>query len=133
MTNQPETPQKRQPLEWFNVRGRRGLGMLAFMGMRLSGIALVIYLYLHLYLLSQLASGPAAWDAFVALAKTPAFLLLDVVLIAGILAHGLNGLRLALIGFGIAISSQRALLLAAGAIAAVFTVIGAVVILFGMV
>ena len=107
--------------------------MLAFMGMRFSGIALVVYLFLHLYLLKQLADGPAAWDAFVTLAKTPAFLLLDVVLIAGILGHGLNGLRLAHIGFGFQISLQRVLLMLVAAVAAVFTVIAAVVILFGMV
>jgi len=76
---------------------------------------------------------PAAWDAFVTLAKTPAFLLLDVVLIAGILGHGLNGLRLAHIGFGFQISLQRVLLMLVAAVAAVFTVIAAVVILFGMV
>lgn len=103
------------------------------MGMRFSGIALVVYLLLHLYLLKQLADGPAAWDAFVALAKTPAFLLLDVVLIAGILGHGLNGLRLALVGFGLQISLQRVLLMLVAAVAAVLTVIAAVVILFGMV
>lgn len=103
------------------------------MGMRFSGIALVVYLFLHLYLLKQLADGPAAWDAFVALAKTPAFLLLDVVLIAGILGHGLNGLRLALVGFGLQISLQRVLLMLVAAVAAVLTVIAAVVILFGMV
>jgi succinate dehydrogenase / fumarate reductase cytochrome b subunit len=107
--------------------------MLAFMGMRFSGIALVVYLLLHLYLLKQLADGPSAWDAFVALAKTPAFMLLDVVLIAGILGHGLNGLRLAAIGFGFQISLQRVLLMLVAAVAAVFTVIAAVVILFGMV
>ncbi len=123
----------RRPAEWFNLGGRRGLGMWAYVGMRFSGIALVVYLYLHLVILYQLAQGPSAWDAFVALAKTPAFLLLDVILIAGLLGHGLNGLRLALVGFGVGVERQRAMLYVAGALAAVFTAVSFVVIFFHLV
>lgn len=126
-------PSRRRPLEWFNLRGRRGIGMLAYVGMRFSGIALVVYLYLHLVILKQLADGPAAWDAFVDLARQPAFLLLDVILIAGILGHGLNGLRLALVGFGIGISRQKVLLAVIAGIAGVLTVASALVIFMGLV
>jgi len=57
----------------------------------------VEYLYLHLAVLSMLLRGPGAWDAFVSLARTPYFLTLDVILLAGILIHGLNGWLEALI------------------------------------
>src|SRR5512140_2933928 len=93
-------PVQRKPLEWFNLKGKR-VGFWAYVVMRLSAAGVVLYLFLHLAILSQLAVGPAAWDNFVAMAKSPMFLLLDVVLIIGILAHGLNGIRLSLIGFGI--------------------------------
>jgi succinate dehydrogenase / fumarate reductase cytochrome b subunit len=102
-------PVERKPLQWFDVRGRR-VGMWAYVFMRLSAIGLVLYLFLHLGILSQLAVGPSAWDNFVAMAKSPAFLLLDIVLIAGMLVHGLNGLRLALIGFGIGVPRHKAML-----------------------
>ncbi len=131
-----ESEQRRIPRswkEWFNPRGGRGLGMWAYMGMRFSGLALVVYLYLHLVILYQLAQGPSAWDSFVALAKSPAFLLLDVILIAGLLGHGLNGLRLALVGFGVGVERQRAMLYAAGILAAVFTAVSFVVIFFHLV
>ncbi len=123
----------RRPAEWFNLGGRRGLGMWAYVGMRFSGIALVVYLYLHLVILSQLAQGPAAWDAFVALAKTPAFLALDVILIAGILGHGLNGLRLGLLGFGIAIPRHKSMIYVVAVVAVVFTVAAAAAIFLGLV
>ena len=97
-------PVKRKPMEWFNLKGKR-VGFWAYVVMRLSAAGLVLYLFLHLVILSQLAVGPAQWDSFVALAKSPAFLLLDIVLIIGILAHGLNGIRLSLIGFGIGVPS----------------------------
>jgi succinate dehydrogenase / fumarate reductase cytochrome b subunit len=102
-------PVQRKPLEWFNLKGKR-VGFWAYVVMRLSAVGLVLYLVLHLGILSQLAVGPAAWDNFVAIAKSPLVLLLDVVLIIGILAHGLNGIRLSLIGFGIGVPRQKLML-----------------------
>ena len=120
-------PVKRKPMEWFNLKGKR-IGFWAYVVMRLSAIGLVLYLTLHLVILSQLASGPAAWDGFVAMAKSPAFLLLDVVLIIGILAHGLNGLRLALIGFGIGVPRQKLMLWIGLILTIVFSILSALAI-----
>ncbi len=113
--------------QWADVRGR-GLGMWAYALNRLTGIGLVVYLYLHLAVLSQLAQGPSAWDGFVRLAKTRLFLTLDVILLAGLLIHGLNGLRVTLNGFGIGVRSQKALFIALMALAAIALIVGAVMI-----
>jgi succinate dehydrogenase / fumarate reductase, cytochrome b subunit len=93
---------------WFDVRHRK-LGMWAYALNRIAGIGLVVYLYLHLVVLSTLSRGPGAWDAFVSLARQPYFLLLDVILLAGILIHGLNGLRVTLTGFDVGVKRQKAL------------------------
>jgi len=93
---------------WFHVR-RRKLGMWAYALNRIAGIGLVVYLYLHLVVLSTLSRGPGSWDAFVSLARQPYFLLLDVILLAGILIHGLNGLRVTLTGFDVGVKRQKAL------------------------
>jgi succinate dehydrogenase / fumarate reductase cytochrome b subunit len=95
--------------QWIDLRGRR-VGFWAYLAMRLSGIGLVVYLYLHLVILNQLTAGPDAWDGFVALARSPIFLALDVLLIIGLLVHGLNGLRLALVGFGIGVPRHKTML-----------------------
>ena len=84
---------------WFEP-GFRTTGMLAFMLHRLSGIGLVFYLYLHLVLLNKLRQGPQAWDGFLQVLRSPSVMFLDAILLFGILIHGLNGLRLTLIGFG---------------------------------
>lgn len=93
-------------LAWFDVRGRR-LGLWAFALNRLTGIGLVVYLGLHLVVLSLLLGGEAAWDDFIALARSPVILVLDVVLIAGLLIHGLNGVRVALVGLGIGVRGHK--------------------------
>jgi succinate dehydrogenase / fumarate reductase cytochrome b subunit len=120
-------PVERKPLQWFNVRGK-GVGFWAYVVMRLSALGLVLYLFLHLGILSQLAVGPTAWDGFVATAKSPAFLLLDIVLIIGILAHGLNGIRLSLIGFGIGVPRQKVMLWIGLALTIVFSVLSALAV-----
>lgn len=93
---------------WFDPR-QRGLGMLAFVLNRITAIGLVLYLALHLVVLSLLALGESTWDAFIAIVRSPIILILDVVLIAGVLIHGLNGIRLTLVGLGIAVTHQKIL------------------------
>lgn len=92
---------------WFDVR-RRNPGMWAYALNRITGIGLVVYLYLHLGILSLLARGQSSWDSFISLARSPFVLALDVILLAGILIHGLNGLRVALTGFDVGVRAQKA-------------------------
>ena len=75
---------------------------------RLSGIGLVFYLFLHLAVLYKLRGGPASWDSFLALVRSPLFLILDGTLLLGLLFHGLNGLRLTLIGLNLGLRLQKA-------------------------
>jgi succinate dehydrogenase / fumarate reductase, cytochrome b subunit len=103
-----EPPKVRRAGRWFDVR-RRELGMWAYALNRITGIGLVVYLYLHLGVLSLLLRGPDGWNAFVSLARSPWFLSLDVVLLAGILIHGLNGIRIALVGLTIGVKMHKAL------------------------
>lgn len=120
-------PVTRKPAQWIDLRGKR-VGFWAYLAMRLSGIGLVAYLYLHLVILNQLTAGPAAWDGFVALARSPIFLALDVILIIGLLVHGLNGLRLALVGFGIGVPRHKTMLWIGVALAFILTVLSALAI-----
>ena len=103
-----EQTKVRRAGRWFDVR-RRKLGMWAFALNRIVCIGLVVYLYLHLVVLSTLSRGPGAWDAFISLVRQPYFLVLDVILLAGILIHGLNGLRVTLTGFDVGVKKQKAL------------------------
>ncbi len=111
-------PKVRRASRWFDVRGRK-LGMWAYALNRITGIGLVVYLYMHLGVLSLLARGQSAWDSFVSLARSPYYLALDVILLAGILIHGLNGLRVALTGFDVGVRAQKALFVVLMFVAAV--------------
>jgi succinate dehydrogenase / fumarate reductase cytochrome b subunit len=100
----------RASVRWFNPRGR-SLDFWAFIANRLSGIGLTFYLVLHLVVLHKLAQGPGAYDDFVRLAQSPLIKAGEVVLIAAVVFHGLNGLRLILHTFGLGLRQRTGLVL----------------------
>lgn len=99
---------KRPLRAWFDVRSHR-LGSWAFALNRLTGLGLTLYLFIHLIVLSLLLQGEEGWNQFLDVAKNPFFLTLDVILIFGILFHGLNGIRVGLVGMGIGARNHRTL------------------------
>ena len=116
------------PAGWFDPRHRRSGGWAFALG-RLTGLGLVGYLYLHLGVLFLLSRGPGGWDRFVDLARRPFFLWLDVVLVVGLLVHGLNGVRSALVGTGLVVRRHAALLAALALLGALVAAVAAVRIL----
>jgi succinate dehydrogenase / fumarate reductase cytochrome b subunit len=106
------------PSAWLDPRGR-ALGGRVFTVNRLTGLALVLYLYLHLGVLSILLFGESVWDDLLGVATSPVFLGFDVVLLFGLLFHALNGVRVALVGSGVAPDRQRALFLAVAVLGAI--------------
>ena len=106
MTNPPQRPS--DAWKWFDPRGREP-GSWAFILNRLSALGLTIYLYIHLVILGKLAQGPEAFDSFVHAAESPLIIFGELLVVFGGLYHGLNGLRIALTSFGIAVPYQRQL------------------------
>jgi succinate dehydrogenase / fumarate reductase cytochrome b subunit len=117
-----QTPERKTSfsdiLKWFDPRNRRP-GTWAFSLNRLTALGLTFYLYLHLVILGQLAQGPEAYDSFVAFAKQPVVVVGELLVVAAGLYHGLNGVRVVLTSFGIAVPYQRALFYAMAALAAI--------------
>lgn len=107
--------------QWLDIRGRQS-GMWAFVMNRLSAIGLTVYLFLHLFMLRQLAQGPQAYDSFITLVRSPLFTLSELVVVVGGLYHGLNGIRVVLTSLGIAVPYQKSLFWVLFAIAAIASI-----------
>jgi succinate dehydrogenase / fumarate reductase, cytochrome b subunit len=119
MENSLDKPRKAGNFyQWFELRGLN-LNTLAFIMNRVSGIGLTVYLFMHLIVLSQLARGAGAYDGFIALAHNPLFVAGEFLVVAAVLLHGLNGIRIGLTSLGIAVPSQKALFLGLMALALV--------------
>lgn len=111
------------PSGWLDPRGRAAEGR-AFALHRITGLLLVVYLYVHLCVLTMLLDGRSSWHSFLSLVTAKGFLAFDVILILMLLFHGLNGIRVALVGSGIGIRQERTMFWAAmslGLVAIVFT------------
>ncbi len=115
----PRQPQRRLS-EWF-APAKRSAGGWAFWLHRITGVVLVFYLLLHLSVLGYLARGPAAYHAVLRLFAHPFFVALEVALMAAIAFHGLNGLRLVLMGLNLGVRHHKAMFWAALALSALAT------------
>ncbi len=73
-----------------------GTGMLTWLLHRISGIAVVYFLTLHIYEAMQLFGGPAAYNEATAAYKQPWFRPFEVALILAVTYHALNGLRVSM-------------------------------------
>ena len=101
-------PSSRNALRWFDARGRQA-GSWAFILNRLTALALTFYLALHLIVLKNLTQGAQAYNDFVAFAQGPLIKTGEIILIAAVILHGLNGVRLTLLAFGMGLRHQKAL------------------------
>ena len=66
---------------------------LAWFGHRASGLGVLLYLFMHIVETSTLLLGPEAYDAAVGIFKNLPARLGEVVLMAALVYHALNGLR----------------------------------------
>lgn len=74
-------------------------GYWAWLLHRVSGVAVVVFLFLHVLDTSLVGFGPAAYESFVAIYRAPLFRVLEVALVGAVLYHGINGLRVIVVDF----------------------------------
>jgi succinate dehydrogenase / fumarate reductase cytochrome b subunit len=72
---------------------------LAWFGHRASGIGVLVYLFMHIVETSMLLFGPEVYDAAVGIFKNLPARLGEVVLMAALVYHALNGLRVIAMDF----------------------------------
>ena len=95
--------------------------MLAWLLHRVSGLVLSAYLLLHIYDLRAAQRGAQAFDEALAVFQSPFWKVMDLLLLAAVLFHTINGIRLLLFDAGIGINNQRQLFwLAFGLTIAIF-------------
>ncbi len=82
------------------VRYKLHPGYLAWILHRATGILLGLYLFLHIWVIHHLAQGEEAFNEVMGVVQSPFFHLLEIGLLATVVYHGLNGLRVVFIDYG---------------------------------
>jgi succinate dehydrogenase / fumarate reductase cytochrome b subunit len=84
----------------INLFGYRvSWAQLAWFGHRVSGLGVLFYLFMHIVETSTVLLGPEVYDAAVGLFKNLPARIGEVVLMAAVVYHALNGLRVIAMDF----------------------------------
>lgn len=78
-------------------KGREG--MWAWLLHRIAGLGILLFLLLHIIDIALLNWGPDAFNKVLFLYRNPIFMILEIGLIAAVLFHALNGIRVILVNF----------------------------------
>jgi succinate dehydrogenase / fumarate reductase cytochrome b subunit len=84
-------------------------GMVGWALQRVTGILLLLYLFLHIHTIGKLSQGPEAFDEAIATFRSPSFKCLEIALLGVVVLHAFNGIRITLVDLGIGVGRQRQL------------------------
>ena len=99
-------------------------GMWAWAGHRLTGLALVVYVFLHLSFLTTASLGEGDFDSLMATTSEPLFVAMDFMLVIVVIYHAMNGARVVLFDLGMGIRRQKLVFWITMAVADVLTIGG---------
>ena len=107
---------------------RQHSGSVAYIFHRISGVALTAYLFIHIWALSSLKHGRAAFQAEMDLFTTFPFKVLEWVLGFAVMFHALNGARIALVDLAQGAKYHKTLLTAVYIVSFILVVLMGVLI-----
>lgn len=104
----------------------KSTSMTAHLIQRISGVLLLVYLFLHVHTIHELASGKEAFEAALATFHHPVFKLLEIALLGTVIAHALNGVRITLLDLGLATGERKLFWVVAVGLGALIFLAGAI-------
>ncbi len=110
----------------------KSTGFISFFLRRLTGVALVLYLFMHMWVIGSSLGGPASFDQRLAMVQGPLFTLLEVLLLAAVIYHAIDGLRLLIVHYFKVTEYRKSLFYAAFAVTVIIFIAGAIPMLVFM-
>jgi len=85
------------------------LGMWAWLLQRITGLALVVYLFMHIFVISSAVwrEGGGSFDRVLEHLQSPMFIAADLLLLAAVVFHSVNGVRILLFDLGIGVRTAK--------------------------
>ncbi|MCB0074688.1 MAG: succinate dehydrogenase, cytochrome b556 subunit [Caldilineaceae bacterium] len=110
----------------------RSTGFISFFLRRLTGVALVLYLFLHMWVIGSALQGPEVFNARLNLVQSPLFKLMEIALLAAVVYHAFDGIRLLVVHWFDVTSYRKSLFYAAFVVSAILVIAGGIPILLFM-
>ena len=110
------------------VRYRLHPGYVAWILHRVTGLALALYLFMHIWVIHNISQGRQAFNDVMSVVQSPLFHFLEVGLLACVLFHAINGVRVVMIDYAGAADKgpHKTWVWTVLAITAVFTLLGGI-------
>jgi len=77
----------------------RSTGFISFLLRRITGVALVLYLFTHMWVIGSANSGADVFDARLNFVQSTGFKFAEIALLAAVVYHGLDGIRLMIVHY----------------------------------
>ena len=110
----------------------KSTGFISFFLRRLTGIALVLYLFTHMWVIGSANQGAEVFNARLNLVQTPFFKVAEVALLAAVIYHAFDGIRLLIVHYFEVTEYRKSLFYAAFALSVILTLAGGIPILLFM-
>ncbi len=110
----------------------KSTGFISFVLRRFTGLALVFYLFMHMWVIGSANGGPEVFDARLNFFQLPIFKVLEIGLLAAVVYHAFDGIRLLIVHYLEVTEYRKSLFYAAFAVSALLTIAGGIPILLFM-
>ena len=107
-------------------------GFLSFALRRFTGVALVMYLLLHIWVIGSSLSGAEVFDERLNFLQSDLFKVLEIALLAAVIYHAFDGVRLLLVNWFKITEKRKNLFYSVMVISALLVIAGGVPILLFM-
>ncbi len=107
----------------------KSTGFVSFVLRRFTGVALVLYLFTHMWVIGSVNAGPDAFNARLNLVQSPFFKVLEVALLAAVVYHAFDGIRLIIVHYFNVTEYRKSLFYAIFAISVILVIAGGLPIL----
>lgn len=104
----------------------RSTGFISFLLRRVTGIALVIYLFMHMWVIGGINSGVETFNDRMDFLGRPLFHVLEIGLLAAVIYHGFDGIRLLIVHYFDVTEYRKSLFYAAFVVSVILTIVGGV-------
>jgi succinate dehydrogenase / fumarate reductase cytochrome b subunit len=94
----------------FGTPYRGHEGQWSWIAHRVTGVAIILFLFAHVVDTAVVGWGPEAYNRVVSVYENPTVRLLELGLVAAVISHALNGLKIMLIDFFPSLTSRIRLL-----------------------
>lgn len=104
-------------------------GFLSFALRRFTGVALVLYLFMHMWVIGSINQGAAAFDARLSLVQSPLFKFLEILLLMAVIYHAVDGIRLLIVNYFDVAEYRQSLFYAVMVVSVILVIAGGVPLL----